>query len=192
MEINLTELEGFNEYDLNQYDSFDYNSIFEEKEQETYWEQEKLKRKKVTFDDILTNMNVVVNNQGILQFMTPHRNKAERQDYNTYNKDTNDFTQNLQPKSKTPAIDSSVKNSYIYNKYFKDYATHDIENHKQMIPKTFEELKKMLIQKMIQRQRIAEIKSKRLIFASNTNMNINNNPRNMVASKNSLRRMNFY
>ena len=40
-----------------------------------------------------------------------------------------------------------------------------------------------------QKQRISQIKSTKLMFTSNPNININ--PKNIVASKNSLKKMNF-
>ena len=56
-----------------------------------------------------------------------------------------------------------------------------------------EELKQMLIQEKIiaeqQRQRISQIKSKKLIFTINSNMNVN--PKNIAVSKNNLKTMSF-
>ena len=59
------------------------------------------------------------------------------------------------------------------------------------------ELKEMLIQEKIiaeqQKQRISQIKSKKLMFTTNSNMNINSNinVNNIVASKNNLKIMSF-
>ena len=66
MDINFTEYDNFSSNDnLNQL-STDYAS---------YWEQPKTeKKKKVSFNDILSNMNIVVGKNGVLQQM---RNQVE-------------------------------------------------------------------------------------------------------------------
>jgi len=55
MELNISELDN-----INPYQSFDYNKFEEE---EKYWEQEKTKKKKVTFKIKLTNINIIENKQ---------------------------------------------------------------------------------------------------------------------------------
>jgi len=76
MELN------FSEIDRNSHESFDYNNEpaqNSEKYWENYNENEKVKKKKVSFNDILTNMNLVVNKNGVLQQMVPSQNYIEHQ-----------------------------------------------------------------------------------------------------------------
>jgi hypothetical protein len=98
------------------------------------------------------------------------------------------------PQQQQEPIDPSVKHSYIYNKYFKDYAAannHSVPEKK--IPHTIEEYNQMVLEERIkayeQKKRIAEIKSKKLMFTTNPESPIN--PRNIQPSRNTLRRMNF-
>ena len=82
MELNLTGLDNVNT--MNPYDKFDYDSY----NQDNYWEKQQnkemeTKKKKVSFNDILTNMNLVVNKEGVLQFMKPiqRENNVNTQQY---------------------------------------------------------------------------------------------------------------
>jgi hypothetical protein len=219
MELNIAELDNVNT--MNPYDTFDYNK-FEQQNSTNYWEnsvkpETKEKRKKVSFNDILSNMNLVVNKQGVLQFIVPNHEESYQQ--NKYDPQDNYETQNNQnyhynPKGfsqpnqqkipqftprqqnsipKKDALDPSVKHSYIYNKYFKDYADPNIIKPSPRVPKTIEEYNQMLLEDRIktieQKKRIEEIKSTKLLFTSAPGTG--SNPRNMVASKNNLRRMNF-
>jgi hypothetical protein len=221
MELNLSELDNVNT--MNPYDSFDYNS-YEKQNGENYWENPKtqetqIKKKKVSFNDILSNMNLVVNNQGVLQFMAPNQEQRYNQpvfhnnnynnNYNNtnnnynynynYNYNSNEFSQTnirQQPKNKnSEQIDPAVKHSYIYNKYFKDYASSNVEKPEVRVPKTKEEYYQMLLddrKKAIeQKLRVEQIKSKKLMFTV-TPDSTGVNPRNIVPTKNNLRSMNFH
>ena len=71
MEINFSELDQQNPY-LNEKTNPYLNET-----NTNYWEQSKIekpKRKKVSFDDILTNMNLVVSKDGTLRSMIPKTN----------------------------------------------------------------------------------------------------------------------
>ena len=209
MELNFSELD--NTKTMNPYESFNDNS-YENHIGENYWEKSKEeknqnKKKKVSFNDILSNMNLVVNKQGVLQFMT--QNPEETQIQNSYN--PNKFSQqqyqkqqyqkqNPQYKEEKPQqnknsqpIDPAVKHSYIYNKYFKDYTDMNIEKHEPRVPKTIEEYNKMLLEDKIKqiehRKMIEQVKSKKMMFISESGTS--SNPRNVRASKNNLRMMNF-
>ena len=194
MELNFSELD--NTKIMNNYESFNNNS-YENHIGENYWERTKEeknqnKKKKVSFNDILSNMNLVVNKQGVLQFMT--QNQEETQIQNNYN--PNNFSQpryqEQQNKNSQP-IDPAVKHSYIYNKYFKDYTDMNIEKHGPRVPKTIEEYHKMLLEDKIKqiehRKMIEQVKSKKMMFISESGTS--SNPRNVRASKNNLRMMNF-
>ena len=207
MELNITELDNVNT--MNPYDTFDYDK-FEQQNSANYWEnsvkpETKEKRKKVSFNDILSNMNLVVNKQGVLQFMVPNQEEILQQ--NTYQPqyNPNEFSQHSQYQNSQIApqkqpnrpnqepLDPSVKHSYIYNKYFKDYADPNAQKQGPRVPKTIEEYHQMLLEDKIKaiehKKRIEQIKSTKLLFT--TAPGSGSNPRNMVASKNNLRMMNF-
>jgi hypothetical protein len=204
MELNLTELKT-----MNPYDTFDYNS-YEQQNLDNYWENPKveenpIKRKKVSFNDILSNMNLVVNKEGVLQFMGPNRELNynsikfnEQQHKQPYNQPYNQpyqqpkVHQPKQNKSSQP-IEQSVKHSYIYNKYFTDYIDPNYEKPRPRVPKTIQEYHQMLLEDKIKaiehRKMVEQVKSKKMIFTSAPGSGLN--PRNLKASKNNLRIMNF-
>jgi len=187
---------------------------------EKYWEQteeksqQKYKKKKVSFGDILSNMNLVVNDAGVLQFMSskqqpqdhqhqqPQYPEHKQQQYQQHNQQHNQQPQYYNntvekvikkpPVNNTP-IDPAVKNSYIYNKYFKDYQ--DVTNDEPVIrvPKTMEEYRQMLLDDKIkhieQVKRINEIKSKKLFFTSNQDPTLIR--KNIQPTTNTLRKMSF-
>ena len=104
------------------------------------------KKPKVSYDDILSSLNMVVNN-GVLQFAKPIQQ-----------------TQKSQQKKQV-----TISDNYITNKYFKDYKDQSqgvVEEPR--VPLTKEEYRQMLIQDYIKRQqakrRISQIKSRRLLF----------------------------
>jgi hypothetical protein len=81
MELNITEIDNINT--MNPYDTFNYDEI-EQNNLSNYWEKSaktetKEKRKKVSFNDILSNMNLVVNKQGVLQLMVPNQQEISQQ-----------------------------------------------------------------------------------------------------------------
>ena len=119
-----------------------------------------LKKPKVSYDDILSSLNMVVHN-GVLQFAKPTQQKKQV----TINEPNNQ------------------SNNYINNKYFKDYKDESIIEEPPK-PLTKEEYKQMLIQNYINRQqaqrRISQIKSKKLLFdTQHINIAPIQNPRDM-------------
>jgi hypothetical protein len=218
MELNFSELNNKNT--KNPYDNFDYNAYETQTgpNPEKYWEksnaqnQQKAKKKKVSFDDILSNMNLVVNKSGVLQYMQiaskdEQQEQYHQQDYSQQQQyqQQEQYQQQQQyypqqqihvQKTQQEPLDPSVKHSYIFNKYFKDYQDAQPSAPKVRVPKTMQEYRQMLIEDKIkhiqQQKKIAEIKSTKLLFVSNPgNQNNPNNPRNMQSSKNNLRSMNF-
>ena len=157
MELN------FSEADLNNsQQKFDYNNYERQTDEnaETYWEKTPStkqntstpsKKKKVSFDDILSNMNLVVNKSGVLQFMTPNQEQPPNlQQYSSqqYSSQQYSSVQQQEPKPilvKKEPLDPSVKHSYIYNKYFKDYQDAAPVTPEMKVPKTKQEYLKMLI-----------------------------------------------
>lgn len=197
MELNLSELD--NTDTMNSYDTFDYNS-YEQQNVINYWEKPKVKetqtkKKKISFNDILTNMNLVINKQGVLQFMGPNHEEQPQNGQQNYNYNSNDFTkpsqyQQLQQNRNSEPVDMSVKHSYIYNKYFKDYADPNVSKIGPRVPKTMEEYRQMLLDDKIKeiqhRQILEQVKSKKIMFTS-----AGLNPINIQVSQNNLRSMNF-
>jgi len=176
---------------------------------EKYWENnsqtkekpQSSKKKKVTFDDILTNMNLVVNKSGVLQFMAPNQEHTQHPDQvqhqypvknNTYPVKNNQYPlQNPRlVEIKKEQIEPAVKHSYIYNKYFKDYQDANPVVPEIKVPKTKEEYLKMLVEERLrqieERKRISQIKSTRMLFTTNVG-----NQGTIQASKNGLRMMSF-
>lgn len=155
MDLNIKELSTADSNDVNH----------------NYWESPapEKRKKKVSFNDILSNMNLVVNQHGVLQYMTPTP--------------VNELQE--------APIDPSVKHSYIYNKYFKNYADPQTTSPLRRVPKTIEEYRQMVLEDRIeairQKQRIDKIKSKKLLFTSPEGIN-----RNIQATQNGLRKMSFY
>jgi hypothetical protein len=93
------------------------------------------------------------------------------------NKKTVSFNQQEQYHSQNIQQPQISKNSYIYNKFFKDYKEPSlIQNEEPMIPLTKSELIKQLIINKVntinERNRIAQIKSTKLLFNNNNNRNI--------------------
>ena len=216
MEINFAEMDH-----LNGESAYNNNTNYEK-----YWEetteapQDKSKKKKVSFDDILTNMNLVVNKSGVLQFMAPKQSiqniyeqqpQQVYQNENAYQQPQQQYAQNIyqqqrphnannkfqQIKKEGPTneqpIDPSVKHSFIYNKYFKDYQASTYNPPQVRVPKTIEEYNKMLLEDKIreiaERKRIDEIKSKKLMFTNNQDPSLNR--KNIRPSINNLRKMSF-
>ena len=207
MELNFTEL-----------NSCDNNSY--QQNGDNYWEKPKVeekqtRRKKVSFNDILSNMNLVVNNQGVLQFMVPNPNEqpqqyqdssqqqyqhsaqqqqyqhsAQQQYYQDSPQQQQYYQDSPQNKGSQPILEQSVKHSYIYNKYFKDYGRENSEKVEPRVPKTIQEYHQMLledkIKKIQHRKMIEQVKSKKMIFISDPG-----STRNIQVSTNNLRMMNF-
>jgi hypothetical protein len=204
MELKITELDT-----MNPYDKFDYKS-YEKHDGGNYWDKKEIqekqpKKKKISFNDILSNMNLAVNKDGVLQFMTLNKDDTnlhqspnyKTPNYNTpnyntpnYNTPNNNFkqqTKNIEP------LEPGVKHSYIYNKYFKDYGDPNANKPEIRVPKTIEEYREMLLEdkiKAIQHKKmVEEVKSKKMMFTSAPGST--SNPRNIKSSIYNLRMMNF-
>lgn len=199
MELKITELDEHEDYP------------------DKYWEQattakqkqERSRKKRVSFNDILSNMNIVVNQAGVLQFMAPTQELLQEynppsmydtqypqeypQEYIPQQQHQSAYT--MQNVKQPEPIPEAVKKSPIYNKYFKDY--HDVHTPAPTVrvPKTMEEYKQMLLEDRIkeieQKQRISEIKSKKLLFTAPPFGGTKVNP-TVRPSNNSLRSMSFH
>jgi hypothetical protein len=206
MELNFSGLDNMNTQ--NPYEQSNENDYGLDSNSEKYWEQSKsekeqqTKKKKVSFNDILTNMNVVVNKKGVLQFIKPTQPINESQTINEYQYEEQYVPQKTQNAQQHAAqrvpVAQSVKQSYIYNKYFKDYAdANAAPPPEKKIPKTIEEYNTMVMEERIKRveekKRIAEIKSTKLMFTTTPDNNFTQrNPRNIQTSRNNLKKMSFW
>jgi len=129
-----------------------------------YWEQPKITKtkKKVTFDDILTNMNLVVSENGVLQYMRPSTQGFEENQSLHHSPQINNY--------KEEPINPAVKHSPIYNKYFKDYREMNDPGPTRRQPKSIQELKQMLredkIKEIQHKLRVAQMKPKHMFFTS--------------------------
>jgi hypothetical protein len=224
MELNFSEIDDM--ATQNPYEQFNENDYELDNNSEKYWEETKsekepqTKKKKVSFTDILSNMNFVVNNKGVLQFMKPINDRQDQvyqsqqghqydhqqghqqdhqqpqQGQQQYAKPHQQNQRQDMPQQRQP-VDPSVKHSYIYNKYFKDYADVSAPVPEKKVPKTIEEYNQMVyedrIKRIEERKRITEIKSTKLMFTTTPDNHVSKgNPRNVQASKNSLRKMSFW
>ena len=180
MEVTFTEInnDDFNSNDKTR-NSVNYLEVI--KENNGYWENnvvEVKKKKKVTYDDILTTLNLVVAPNGVLQYMNAKPN--------TFSDDNNQQQYAPQSILKNPVkqeqIQPQVKHSYIYNKYFKSYKDTNVAVEEPRKPMTRGEYQKMVIEDLIRKRlaqkRVAQIKSKQMAFTNN------NQP--IYASRNNL------
>jgi hypothetical protein len=212
MELNFSELDNMTRQ--NPYEQFNENDYGVDNNSEKYWEQSKIqkeqqtKKKKVSFTDILSNMNLVVSNKGVLQFMKPTREPQQNSQYEEQyyqapqqQQQQRNPQQQRQPQQQQYAqpqkpVDPSVKHSYIYNKYFKDYADVSPAAPEKRVPKTIEEYNQMVyedrIKRIEERKRISEIKSTKLMFTTTPDNYAGRvNPRNIQPTRNTLRKMSF-
>ena len=136
----------------------------------------------ISYDDILSSMNTVVVD-GKLEFIKNNEASINKHHMN----DDNIEQPNIAPIKKVQfsneiqhqqhqqhqPLDPSLKNSYIYNKFFKDYKDPNSIEEQPKIPITREELKKQLIINCVnrynERNRINQIKSTKLLFNVNSN-----------------------
>lgn len=187
MELKFEEVDNLGSQTNYSYGANNVNTNFTS--QIKYWEQPKIEkqRKKVTFDDILNNMNLVVTPDGVLQHMRPiSQETTQNVPQNPYSYQPQYQPQYQHQSYKNEPIEHSVKHSYIYNKYFKDYQDANIQPKGPRRPKTLDELKQMLrddkIREIQQKIRLSQIKSTKMLF---TNVN------GIQATKNNLRVMAF-
>ena len=122
---------------------------------------------KVSYDDILSKMGMFVANGQLHlsdngQPKQPIQQPQQKQPIQ-------------QPAQKQPAqpvnVNAPIQNSYIYNKYFSN-EMQNVETGPR-VPKNLQEYKSMLIHDIVQKQKIKQIKSTKLIMPSS---NINFSP----------------
>jgi hypothetical protein len=144
-------------------------------EQNPYYKQEvkQIPKKRIDYDDILRSMNVQVVN-GVLRYErqeVPNYQQPLAPNYQqsmpTYQQSIPTYQEPLPQQKKIIPLPNEVKNSAIYNKYFKDYKE---EQQVQEVPTilTKEELKKRAIQQYVERinaqKRLSIVKPKTMFF----------------------------
>jgi hypothetical protein len=119
------------------------------------------KKSKISYDDILTSLNLKVNN-GKLEYIQPKTSHPGDRLKTCYKK---------QPQPQQPIPQQNpYENSYIFNKYFKDYKDPS-QPPEEPVYLSPQEYKRQVILEMIrrnqERKRISQIKPKKLLFAQN-------------------------
>ena len=184
MELDNNENQNQNDYKYNNtyYDNSTTSQLSQNKN--TMKRIEKSKRKSISYDDILASMNTVVID-GKLEFIRKDtvQNIIENSQHNIHNiqnqqKKRVTFNE-IQTKNNQQQQQQIDKSSYIYNKFFKGYKDtnmNQIHDDQPQRPLTKNELIKLLIinkaNAINERNRIAEIKSTKLLFNNNNNRNI--------------------
>ena len=195
MDLTFSELDEYNFQDS----GFDHNNFNENNNSKNdvinvntnlttytnYWHnneyQDNLKKnstmKPLTYDDILNSLNLKAKN-GNLEFI--EKNKPSFNEHVTVKKQaitfdpTLNINLNINVKKQQdnhvqmPEID---KNSYIYNKYFKNYKDESTIEHPKK-PLTREEYIQEYNRQLYEKKRIEQIKSKKLMFTRGNDVNI--------------------
>ena len=125
---------------------------------------------KITYDSILNSMNMYVDN-GILRFAVDKQKLEGHLPINSGSIQQNEEkVKRVELKNSAP-VEPALKNSWIYNKYFKDYkGVQGVEQ--EQIPLTPEELREKKIRDYIEyvnaRKRAAQVKSTKMLFSNNS------------------------
>jgi hypothetical protein len=192
MELTFMELDNNENQNQNQkQNDYKYNTYYDNsttpqlyQNKNTMKRIEKSKRKSISYDDILASMNTVVID-GKLEFIRKDtvQNIIENSQHNIQNQQKKRVTFNEIQTKNNQQQQQIDKSSYIYNKFFKGYKDtnmNQIHNDQPQRPLTKNELIKLLIinkaNAINERNRIAEIKSTKLLFNNNNNRNIIINP----------------
>jgi hypothetical protein len=122
---------------------------------------------KISYEDILANMGMFVSN-GQLHLI-------DRDDYSKITQNKN----NAQTPNQSQSVPITQNNNYIYNKYFKDVNQSQPTIRR---PRTLQEYKRMLVEDYIQKQRVKQIKSTKLILpSSNIHFSQQRNPNKLFS-----------
>jgi hypothetical protein len=122
---------------------------------------------KISYEDILSKMGMYVSNGKLHLIDRNSITPEKRKELLDSQKKKLHQNQNQQQEP-IDNIQNVQKNSYIYNKLFKDQLQPEVTVRK---PKTLQEYKMMLIEDCIKRERIKQIKSRRLMMPT-SNINI--------------------
>jgi hypothetical protein len=126
-----------------------------------------IQKQQISYEDILSKMGMVVDN-GKLLLINSHQTAQ-----NT--KKNKNIQETQKPDVYLPENQNVPKNSYIYNKYFKNETQ---QNDQPRRPMSAVELRDMLINDILQKQRIKQMKSTKLIMPT-SNINFSRSSGNM-------------
>ena len=176
MELNIAELPDLTNSNINALNNNNNNNLIKPILKSSGITNKNIKniKPRVSYDDILAKMGMYVDNGKLHLSNEKSCNKPMECSKVKCSllKESISNNNNIQ----IPQNYTTPQNSYIYNKYFKDQLKPADEP---IIPKTLEEYKRMLLKKIvenkIQRQRIRQIKSTKLIMPT-TNINIATTP----------------
>ena len=159
MELVINELDDYNYKQFKEIEKIPENNIISQNIQQSIPPKKLVKfstnnkTPKISYEDILSKMGMFVSD-GKLHLID--RNSLETK--TQYKQQLQETQPHLKPEFQ--------QNSYIYNKYFNEYQQPVIRK-----PKTLTEYKQMLVHDYIQRQRVKQIKSTKLIMPT-SNINI--------------------
>jgi hypothetical protein len=128
------------------------------------------KKPQISYEDIMSKMGMFVadgklqlmdNNPQVYQQIKNQQQQYQQQQYQQQQYQQQQYQQS-QPQSNIP------QNSYIYNKYFKEEIKPENEVRR---PMTAQEYKRMVLNNFMERQRVKEMKSRKLLMPTN-NINI--------------------
>jgi len=158
-------------HDIVNKDTSNIQLEMDEENYENEYPKPKIKktRHQVSYDDILNSLGFGVSNGALYKNTT----NLQQPYYNSQN------TQNIQNMQKNnESLDPRIKNSAIYNKYFKNYKDPN-EIQEPEIPLTPQQQRIKMVKDYIEyqqaRKRISQIKSKKM-FYSTQNISISNQP----------------
>jgi hypothetical protein len=120
----------------------------------------KVKKQNVRFDPSILFNNV---NQNQTQNLNQNLNQNQTQNQNVNVK--------KQQEVPVPQLHSADKNSYIYNKYFKDYKDESVVDEPKK-PMTREEYIQEYNRRIYEKRRVEQIKSKKLMFSRGNDVSI--------------------
>jgi hypothetical protein len=129
------------------------------------------KKPQISYEDIMSKMGMFVadgklhlmdNNPQVYQQIKNHQQQQQYQQQQYQQQQYQQQQYQQQPQSNIP------QNSYIYNKYFKE----ELKPENEVIrPMTVQEYKRKVLQNYMERQRMKEMKSRKLLMPTN-NINI--------------------
>jgi hypothetical protein len=148
--------------------------------EQTYWDVQPTKKKPVSFSyqDILSSLNLVVNEKGVLQYMTPTGATATTAFSSSASKDYSSQVSSPAPTAASSAS-AATRTKTIRSPYFSALPTKIkpvVEPEPLPVVQLSEEqIKQILLQerirKMAERHRIHEIKSKKIHYVGNNTTN---------------------
>jgi hypothetical protein len=126
---------------------------------------------KISYEDILSNMGMFVANGKLHLVENNSKQQQPNNQQQSFKQQPFKQSYNQQEPLKQSYNQNIPQNSYIYNKYFQDELKPQNTVNR---PMTANEYKQKLIMDILQKQRIKQIKSTKLIMP-NTNINISSN-----------------